>query len=191
VRIESVRYARFAVLPILALILAPGLCRAATIEYEHDGAPLFSITFPDGWYVDEDYDAEAKAAGTHEGSDAGIRILEAMPADGTKLWFGVWVAPKATTFDRALEYVASLDGYLFTDVEASQPRDTELGGMAAKTFFGTARREGEDVEFAVALFEPRDEVMVVALYVGRPKTWEAHKDDLQAVVDSIVPRVRR
>ena len=181
------RYARFVVLPILALILAPSLCRAATIEYEHDGAPLFSITFPGGWYVDEDYEAEAKAAGTDEGTDPEIRILEAMPGDGTKLWFGIWVAPKATTFERALEYVASLDGYLFTDVEASQPRDTELRGMAAKTFYGTARREGEDVEFAVALFEPRDEVMVVALYVGRPETWKAHREELEAVVDSLKP----
>lgn len=59
--------------------------------------------------------------------------------------------------------------------------------MVAKTFYGTARREGDDVEFAVALFEPRDEVMVVALYVGRPKTWKAHQDDLEAVVDSIKP----
>ena len=183
------RYGRFAVLSVLALTLAPGLALAEEIEYEHEGSPLFSITFPDGWFVDTDYVAEAKAAGTYEGGEPEIRILEAMPGDGTKLWFGIWVAPKTTTFDRALEYVASLDGYLFTDVEASQPENTQLSGMAAKTLYGTARREGERVEFAVAIFEPRDAVMVVALYVGRPKTWEIHQDDLEAVVESIRPAV--
>jgi len=185
------KHGRFFVLSVLALFLVPGLSVAESIDYEHDGSPLFSITFPDGWYVDEDYTAEAKVAGTYEGGEPEIRILEAMPGDGTKLWFGIWVAPKATTFGRALEYAASLDGYLFTDVDSTEPKETELSGMPAKTFYGTAQREGEDVEFAAALFEPRDEVIVVALYVGRPQTWETHQEELEAVVDSIAPRVGR
>ena len=178
---------KLSILPILALLLVPGLCRAETVQYSNDSGSLFTLTFPDGWYIDQDYEAEAKAAGADQNGDPAIRILEAMPGDGSKLWFGIWSVPNATTLDKGIEYVASLDGYLFTEVQASEPKATQLGGMEAKTLYGTALREGEEVEFAVALFEPRDEVIVVALYVGRPQTWKAHQSDLQALVDSIAP----
>ena len=111
-----------------------------------------------------------------------------MPSDGTKLWFGIWVAPeKVTNFETALEYVASLDGDLFTNVEFSRPLDASFNGMPAKTFQGLARRLNEDVEFAVALFEPRENLITVALYVGRPQTWGKHQVQLDKVVDSIKP----
>ena len=169
---------------LLALAVMPGLAGAEPYVYKHDGEPLFSITFPGEWYVDTDYMREAKDSGP----DTGLRILEAMPNDGTKLWFGIWVAPeKVTNFDQALEYVGSLDGELFTNVEFSRPRDTSLGGMAAKTFQGLARRLNEDVEFAVAIFEPREGMFTVALYVGRPQTWGKHQAQLDKVVDSIKP----
>jgi hypothetical protein len=32
---------------------------------------------------------------------------------------------------------------------------------------------------------------VVALYVGRPKTWEAHQEELDTVVDSLTPVGKR
>lgn len=178
---------RFSLLAVLGLLLLPGLCLAGTLTYSHDGKPLFSITFPDGWIVDTDFVEEAKAAGTYMGGEPDLRIIEAMPGDGSKLWFGAWVAPKATTLEEGLEYIASLDGELFTGVESSEPKGAALGDMAAKTFYGTARREGEEVEFAVALFEPRESVIAVALYVGRPQTWEKHHSELTALVDSIEP----
>lgn len=176
-----------AMLLLLALIMTPGLAQAEPLTYQHEGEPLFSITFPDGWYVDTDFASDAKAAGTDEGGESEIRILEAMPGDGTKLWFGIWTAPKTTTLERGLEYVASLDGSLFTNVESSEPKQTSLSGMAARTFYGTAKRENEDVEYAVAVFEPQAGVIVVALYVGRPHTWEKHKDGLDGIVASLAP----
>ena len=175
---------RILVAILLALASVPSLAIAEPYIYEHDGEPLFSITFPEGWYVDSDFMPEAKAGGP----DTGLRILEAMPSDGTKLWFGIWVAPeKVTNFETALEYVASLDGDLFTNVEFSRPLDASFNGMPAKTFQGLARRLNEDVEFAVALFEPRENLITVALYVGRPQTWGKHQVQLDKVVDSIKP----
>ena len=179
-----IRLTRALVAFLLALASVPGLLVAEPYTYEHDGEPLFSITFPEGWYVDTDYMPEAKA----EGPDTGLRILEGMPSDGTKLWFGIWVAPeKVADFESALEYVASLDGDLFTNVEFSKPLDTTFNGMQAKTFYGVARRLNESVEFAVALFEPRENLFTVALYVGRPQTWGKHQAQLDKVVESIKP----
>jgi hypothetical protein len=71
-------------------------------------------------------------------SEPEILFFEAMPGDGTKLWFGIWMVPRTTTLDRGLECIASLDGDLFTDVEGSTPADVELGQMPAKIFYGTA-----------------------------------------------------
>ena len=178
------RILSIAVTLALALLL-PALAPAETITYEHRDEALFSITFPGDWYVDTDVFDEARAAGLAAGDEPELRIIEAMPSDGTKLWFGIWVAPRTTTLNRGLEYVASLDGELFTDVVASEPRDVELGGMTAKTLFGTAKRQDEAVEYAVALFEPQSEVIAVALYVGRPQTWEKHQEQLSKIVDSL------
>lgn len=145
------------------------------------------MVFPDGWIVDTDFVDEAEAAGTYKGGEPEIRLVEAMPADGSKLWFGIWIAPRAWTLEEGLEYIASLHGELFTDVESSEPQEANVNGIVAKTFHGRARREGEEVEYAVVLFEPRESVIVVTLYVGRPRTWEKHRVQLTANLDSLGP----
>ncbi len=174
-------------LALVSLLILPAVSGAETLAYSHDGKPLLSITFPDGWLVDTDYVEDATAAGTYKGGEPEIRIVEAMPEDGTRLWIGSWVAPRTSTLEKGLEYAASLDGSLFTDVEATAPEATEVGGMAARTFHGTAKRQGEDVEFAMALLEPRDGVIVVVLYVGEPETWTQHEAELTAIVESLRP----
>jgi len=176
-----------ATLAVLALVVLPGLSRADAVIYDHGGEKLLSITFPDGWNIDTDYVADAKGAGTYEGGEPDIRVVEAMPKDGTRLWIGIWVAPRTSTLEKGLDYAASLDGSLFTDVEATEPEDATLGGMAAKKFHGTAKRQGESVEFAMALLEPRDGVIVSVLYVGEPETWSKHEAELTAIVESLRP----
>ena len=158
---------------------------ATTLTYDHDGEDLLQVDFPAGWVIDTDYVEEAKAAGTYQGGEPEIRIVEAMPADGTRLSFGFWVAPRTPTLDKGLEYAASLDGSLFTDVEATDPEATELGGMPARTFQGTAKRQGDDVEFAMALIEARKGVVVAVLYVGVPDSWAKHQEELESIVGSL------
>ena len=160
---------------------------ATTLTYDHDGEDLLQIDFPAGWVIDTDYVEEAKAAGAYTGGEPEIRIVEAMPTDGTRLYFGVWVAPRTTTLDKGLEYADSLDGSLFTEVEATEPKATELGGMPARTFHGTAKRQGDDVEFAMAILEAREGVIVAVLYVGVPDSWAKHQEELEAIVGSIRP----
>jgi hypothetical protein len=172
------------VLLAAAWLAAPALARAEKVFYDHEGRPLFSVTLPDRWFLDTDFADEARAAGAEAG---GIRIVEAMPDDGTKLWLGAWVVPRASTLDRGLEYVTSLDGELFSDIALSPPRETELGGMKARALSGTAKREGEKVELAAVLFEARPGVIAVVLYVGRPDTWTKNRDALQRIVASVKP----
>ena len=145
----------FVVLLAVAWLGATALAREEKVVYEHEGRPLFSFTLPDRWILDTDFGDEARAAGVDRGTGPEIRIVEAMPGDGTKLWLGAWVVPRASTLDRGLEYVTSLDGELFSDIAISPPRETEIGGMKARVLSGTAKREGEKVELAAVLFEAR------------------------------------
>jgi hypothetical protein len=177
----------FVVLLAVAWLGATALAREQKFVYNHDGRPLFSFTLPDGWLLDTDYADEARAAGADTSAGPEIRIVEAMPGDGTKLWLGAWVVPRASTLDRGLEYVASLDGELFSDIAVSPPRETTIGGMKAMALAGTAKREGEKVELAAVLFESRPGVIAVVLYVGLPDTWSKHRDELQRIVASVQP----
>ena len=167
----------------LLLVAAPG--QAEPLTYEHDGEPLFTITYPDSWYYGGNATDDEESA---SGRDGALRILQAMPNDDTRLWFGVWVAPaKVTTLDEGLDYLASLDGDLFTDVEATEPQPADFNGMPARTFFGTARRQDQDVEYAVAVFLPRDGTVAAVLYVGLLDTWKKHESQLREMVASISP----
>lgn len=174
----------------LSLVLLTTIAIAAdpvTVTYDLDGEDLISIDYPSGWTVDTDYIPEAKAAGTFKDGKAQIRVVEAMPTDGTKLWIGIWTAPGVESFEDGLEYARSLGESLFTDVESTEPESTEIGEMPALTLHGTAKRQDEDVEFAMALLQAKDDLVVSVLYVGRPQTWEEHEDELQTIVDSIRP----
>jgi len=174
----------FATVLLLAIAL-PALVQAQTLVYEDAGEPLFAVEFPAEWVVDTDFLDEARAAGNVDATGPRLRILEAMPADGGKLWLGFWVIPRVATLSEAIDYMASLDTELFTDVVATSPTERSLNNMSAKTFSGTALRNGEGVEFAVALFEPRAQTIAIALYIGRPKAWEQHSDALTAIRDSL------
>ena len=175
------------------LLLLPLLALGATgagaqpLVYEHDGQPLFSLQVPEGWQVDLDFSAEAREAGVAEGEEPLFEIVEISPGDDSHVWFGVWALADISTLDQGLTYLGSLRGDLFTDLEASEPMATELGGMAARTISGTAKREGESVELAMALFAPRENSVVAILYVGAPDAWRSHEEALAGIMASLEP----
>lgn len=74
------------------LLTLTAAAHAQTLTYEHNGAALFSITYPAGWLIDLDFQQEAKEAGAYtEGEPLELRIVEARPADDRHLWIGAWV----------------------------------------------------------------------------------------------------
>ncbi len=170
---------------VLAVLCMPSLVHGQSLIYEGIEGPLFSVEFPADWIVDVDFLDEARAAGVADTVASPLRIVEAMPNDGSKLWIGFWTVPRVSTLSEALDYMASLDTELFTEIVATSPTDRDLNGMPAKVFSGTALRQGDAIEFSVALFEPRAEKIAVGLYVGQPDTWNRHADLLGAIRDSL------
>jgi hypothetical protein len=172
----------------LGPLLLAAAAQAQTLTYEHQGKPLFSVTYPAGWLIDLDFQQEAEEAGAYkEGKPLELRIVEARPSDDRHLWVGIWVVPDATDLEQGKAYVASLRQDLFTDLEVSEPTSASLGGMPALLASGSARREGEPVELNVALFEPRAGIVAAALYVGKEDAWRDYRDELDAMATSIRP----
>lgn len=171
----------------LAAVLAAG-AHAQTLTYDHEGEPLFSITYPSGWLIDLNFRQEAEEAGAIEpGEEPALRVVEARPGDDRHLWVGLWVVPDVASLEEAVDYFASLRQELFTDVELSPIEELELGGMPGRGATGTAKREGESVELRIALFQPRAGVVGAALYVGKPDAWRLYRDELEAMAASIRP----
>jgi hypothetical protein len=158
------------------------------LVYEVEDEPLFAVEFPDGWQVDLDFADEARAAGTYTDSESlAIRIVEASPADGAEIWVGLWAVPGARSLDEGLEYAASLNSDLFTDLEVSPPVAKDLNGMAARVLTATAQRDGQAVELIFALFEPRAGAIAAALYVGAAEIWRSYRPELEPMVASLAP----
>ena len=173
----------------LVLVLALGLTQmpiagAHTFIYNlTDGTPVFSVDFPDGWRLDLDFDPPA------EGIDAPPppRVVEAIPKDGAKLWLGTWVVTEITDINDAAEYFGSLEQYILSDVEIDSKSGDDHNGMAAHVLKGSANKDTEPVEWAIALFQPRPEVVAALLYIGVTEAREYRAVELQAIVDSVQP----
>jgi hypothetical protein len=169
---------------VLLLALAAGSAGADALVYEEGGEPLFTIEIPDDWQVDLDFADEAREAGAAEGEEPEFRIVEIWPRDESHVWLGVWSLPDVSTLDEGLAYLSTLRGDLFSDVEISEPKAGEVHGMPTRTMKGSAKRDGDDVRFAMALFSPREGAVVAVLYAGEPQAWEANREALAGMVSS-------
>ena len=176
-------------LPILlTLFLTAGVAAAQELVYEVDGKPLFSVEVTDGWVVDLDFAEEAKEAGTYrEGRPLEFRVVEIRPDDGGEAWVGLWSIPGASNLDEAVEYSSGLNRDLFSALEISRPKDTELNGMPARTASGSGTHQGQEVELILVLFEPREGSVAAGLYVGAENAWSTYEEQLRAMAASLAP----
>lgn len=146
-----------------------------------DGTPVFSVDFPDGWRLDLDFDPPA------EGIDAPPppRVVEAIPKDGAKLWLGTWVLTEIADVADARAYFESLEQYILNDVVIEEAKESDLNGMEARTFRGSAKKGKEPVEWVMAFFTPRLNTVAGILYIGVPKARRTREAELRGIVESI------
>lgn len=149
----------------------------------HDGRPVFKIKYPAGWVVDLDFDKPRK---DHPGPPP-PRVVEAMPNDGSLVWLGIWMPRRVTSFDEAEDYLDSLEQHILSDVKANPPRAQYLNGMPARIIDGTAKKDNDEVVWAMAFFQPADGVIGAALYVAVPAAVKKHQKDLDELIASLRP----
>lgn len=156
--------------------------RAHTFVYNLiDGTPVFSMSFPDGWRLDLDFDPPAEGIG----APPPPRVVEAIPKDGAKLWLGTWVLTEITDIQDALTYFNSLEQFIFSNVVIEDTDETDHNGMRARVLKGTARKEKDPVEWVVAFFQPQPEIVAAVLYVGVAEARQYRQAEMRAIVDSI------
>ncbi len=139
--------------------------------------------FPDGWRLDLDFDPPA------EGIDAPPppRVVEAIPKDGARLWLGTWVLSEVSDLDDARGYFESLEQYILNDVVIEESSEDDLNDMPARVFNGSGKKGKEPVEWVMALFEPKADVIAGVLYIGVPEARRAREAELKTIVASIRP----
>lgn len=164
-------------------IVCTSTANAHTFTYNlEDGTAVFSIEIPDGWRLDLDFEPAP------EGSDIPPpRVVEAIPKDGSKLWLGTWVLSEITSLDDAREYFESLEQYILNAVVIEQINEENLNNMSARVLRGSAKKEHEPVEWVMALFQPRAELVAGILYIGVPEARQLREAELRAIVKSVRP----
>ncbi len=180
-------YALVSVLMLTAPALAP-----EEFVYKISGAPVFSMTHPDGWEVLDEHEEDAKVR------PAGVArmppVVSSRPSVG-QLWYGTWVVDKIDDFEDAEHYLSSLTEHLFDDVEVGTFETGVHHGMDFRYYDGTAvyldakssASQRESVEFFAAFFKPSDHGVGISLYVGLPSVTEQYRDELQRSLESIRP----
>lgn len=150
-----------------------------------DGTSMFRVHIPDGWRLDLDFDPPLQGADVPPPP----RVVEAIPKDGAKLWLGMWVLSEITDISEARGYFESLEQYVLSDVVIDDSNESDLNGMSARRFSGTARKNKEPVEWVIVLFQVKPQTMAALLYIGVPEARQQRKEELSRIADSILPVV--
>jgi hypothetical protein len=169
---------------LLVLLAWTGAAQAETVIYKsRAGESVFSVTYPESWTVEYDFDKPLESA---EGKPP-PRIVEAMPGDGSRVWLGVWVPPYVEDIEDAPGYMQSLEQYILNDVKSNDPVSQSLNGMAALVIKGTALKDKQPVEWVMAFFQASESAVGAAFYVGVVEDKQRHQRDFDALIDSIRP----
>lgn len=172
---------------VAGMVLAMGCvvhAHAHTFTYDlDDGTAAFSIDFPDGWRLDLDFEPAQEGLG----APPPPRVVEAIPKDGSRLWLGTWVLPDIASLDEAREYFESLEKYILNDVSIEQTSEESLNDMPARVLRGSAKKGSEPVEWVMALFQPKDEIIAGILYIGVPEARQLREAELRSILKSVQP----
>jgi len=171
---------------VLALTFAflGGAAWAQTpISYSIHGKTYFSIEIPDSWMVN--VGTEDDPALVAEGETPKSRLITAMPADGTPLWFGMWVPNDVKNFSEAKDYLDSLRDQLLTEVVTKNRKTGKINGMEVYYASGTGKKEKEVMDFSAAFIQLSKEDVAIVIYIGPHETTITHGKELKQMLQSI------
>jgi hypothetical protein len=169
-----------------------GTSTAQSFTYELDDEPVFTIDYPIGWTIltEKDEDLVERP----DGVPPMPLLVTARPKSGL-LWLGTWVMRKIDTFEEAEEYLRSLVGHLFKDVTTNRLEEGVHNGMTFRYYDGTAvktttgpnLKKDEKVDYFVAFFRPRNDLMGIAIYIGLPNASDKYGELLKETMRTITP----
>jgi hypothetical protein len=153
---------------LLALVAMP-LIGQEEYVYPSD-KPLVSMTFPSNWKVS-----------TEE------QLLHAMPPDES-VYLGLWFVHEAAELDAALEEVDNLTKELLGSLTLGETKKATLNGMPVEYIEGEGvSKEGDKVMVDVALFNPQQGTVGIAIYFGTVEADKKWDKQLTEIINSIKP----
>ncbi|WP_253746596.1 MULTISPECIES: hypothetical protein [unclassified Ruegeria] len=163
---------------------AAGLVTADTpVTYTEDGRALFRFSVPDFWVLRTGGPREIEDS--ELGDTRGVsRVMGMRPVTDDTVWMGFVSPDGVASIQDGVRYLQDIDKFLVNDPTVTSTSDTRIGGLPAKVFRGTGRREGRGVSFTATLIDlPRGRV-AVAVAILRDGANPDYADDLNAVFAS-------
>jgi hypothetical protein len=159
---------------LFLLLAALTLTAAAqTTEYMYPDTknPIFSITIPDAWKVEQDEE---------------VTMIHALPADES-IYLGFRVLDDAKTMDAALEEVDKIIADLVTNLNLGDAKEMTLNEIPFVYVDGTGKDkdDGGDLNISVALFIPEANTVGIVLYFGTAEAEKLHEKELTDILASI------
>jgi len=156
-----------------------------TVSYTTGNKSYFSFEVPDDWKINVGF--EVDPAKIPKGEVPKPRMISAMPNDGTRLWFAMWVPKSVTNLKKAKEYLAQFRGFDVENSVEKKVKKSKVNGMDVTTFLGQGEREGKIVDIAVVVFQLTRKNMGIAIYIAPPEVTKIHSHELNTMVKSIRP----
>ncbi|NOD29131.1 MULTISPECIES: hypothetical protein [Ruegeria] len=175
--------------PILAACAAVWLGGAGSaladtpVTYTEDGRALFRFDVPDFWVL--------RTGGPREIEDTGLddpravaRVMGLRPVTDDNVWMGFVSPSGVATIQDGVRYLQDIDKFLVKDPTLTSTSDTRIGGLPARVFRGTGRRDGKGVNFTATVIDlPRNRV-AIAVAILRDGADPDFAEDLNAVFAS-------
>ncbi|NOD77352.1 hypothetical protein GS646_05965 [Ruegeria sp. HKCCD4315] len=153
------------------------------VTYTEDGRALFRFSVPDFWVLRTGGPREIEDS--ELGDTRGVsRVMGMRPVTDDTVWMGFVSPDGVASIQDGVRYLQDIDKFLVNDPTVTSTSDTRIGGLPAKVFRGTGRREGRGVSFTATLIDlPRGRV-AVAVAILRDGANPDYADDLNAVFAS-------
>jgi len=153
------------------------------VTYTEDGRALFRFSVPDFWVL--------RTGGPRDIDDTELgdvravaRVMGMRPFTDDNVWMG-FVSPfGVSSIGDAVQYLEDIDKFLVNDPTVTSTSDTRIGGLPARVFRGTGRREGRGVNFTATVIDLPNNRIAVAVAVLLDGANPAYVDDLNEVFAS-------
>lgn len=173
----------FAICMAAWLGVAPPAQAETPVTYTEDGRGLFSFAVPDFWVLRTGGPREI--ADTRLGDARAVsRVMGMRPVTDDAVWMGFVSPAGVATIRDGIRYLRDIDKFLVKNPALSDIRDTRIGGLPAKLFRGTGRRDGKSVSFTAAVIDLPGNRVAIAVAILRDGANPGYSDNLNAVFAS-------
>ena len=162
---------------VMSLLLLAGSLWAETYTYPRED-PVFSITFPGSWTVEQDpnYEKGLVALSEDQEIEIDLWVLEEQEVEDDVV----------AALEAAGVEVATIIDEWVVDFEVEEEQEGQVNGIQYYLVSGTGmyKDDNSEVKVVVTFFSPDGETIFVLMYWGNEEAAEAHAEELEQIRNS-------